>query len=323
LPDEAVVWAFEPAAVGFEFVVEEIVVGAWRCGDVGGVFGRLRRLGGFGERAGAGGFGFAEPEGAFAFEEFFFGGEFSFGGGEFGFGGFALETSFGEGEFGFALGEGVALGGEFFRGGALRGGWWGSGRGWLGGGGGRGFSAAGEGEGERGEGGQRGFHGKRQGGAGDETRGACRIFNWMGSELSVEGHGEDFHGVEGFGGVWFGAEVETDLGETADVAHGDEVGGGGGDVVGLEGAEGGGGFGFVDVVGAGAAAAGIAVGDFAESDVRDLAEEGARGAADALGVAEVAGVVVGDAERAGGRGDGREAEAEEVGRDVFDFGGEG
>ena len=259
MPDEAVVGAFEPAAVGFEFVVEEIVVGAWRGGDVGGVFGRLRRFRGFRERAGVGGFGFAEPEGAFAFEEFFFGGEFGFGGGEFGFGGFALETCFGEGEFCFALGEGFALGGEFFRGGALGCGWGGSRWGWLGGGGRWGFSAAGEGEGECGEGGQRGFHGKRQGGACDETQGACRIFNPMGSELSVEGHGEDFHGVEGFGGVWFGAEVETDLGETADVAHGDEVGGGGGDVSGLEGTEGGGGFRFVDVVGAGAAAAGIAV----------------------------------------------------------------
>lgn len=205
----------------------------------------------------------------------------------------------------------------------MRGGWGWSGRGWLGGGRSRGFFATGECEGERGEGGERGFHGRRQGGSGGETRGACRIFNWMGSELRVEGHGEDFHGVEGFGGVWEGAEVETDLGETADVAHGDEVGGGGRDVVGLQGAEGGGGFGFVDVVGAGAAAAGIAVGDFAESDVRDLAEEGARGAADALGVAEVAGVVVGDAERAGWGWDGREAETEEEGGDVFDFGGEG
>jgi hypothetical protein len=125
-------------------------------------------------------------------------------------------------------------------------------------------------------------------------------------------------------------EVGAELGEAADVAGGDHRGAGADDGAGFVGAETGGDFGLVDVVGTGAAAAEIRVGDFEEFEIGDGAEELARFVEDALGVGEMAGVLVGDAARGLHRGEGSEgAEAREEGGDVADamakffrFGGE-
>ena len=97
-------------------------------------------------------------------------------------------------------------------------------------------------------------------------------------------------------GDWFSMflEVGLDLGETADIASGDEVGVGGEDVLGFLFAEGVGDFGLVDVVGAGGAAAEVGVGYLGEGGARDHFEQIAGLGGDALGVGEVAGVVVGD-----------------------------
>ena len=112
---------------------------------------------------------------------------------------------------------------------------------------------------------------------------------------------QDLHGV--FYGDAFSGEVGAELGHAADVSGGDELCAGVEDGLGFGDAEAGGDFGLVDVVGSGAAAAEVGVGEFGEFEGWDGGEEGAGFVADALGVGEVAGVLVGDAAiLAGGTG---------------------
>ena len=105
---------------------------------------------------------------------------------------------------------------------------------------------------------------------------------------------QDLDGVED--GEWFPlfCEMGFDLGHAADVSGGDEVGTCGDDVLGLLLTKGGGDGGLIDVVGSGRAAAEMGIGDFCDGDAGDHSQEFTWLGGDALGVGEMAGIVVGD-----------------------------
>lgn len=123
-------------------------------------------------------------------------------------------------------------------------------------------------------------------------------------------------------GVALAAEAGHKLEEAAGVGGDDGRGVGVEEVGGLAIAEFVGRFGMEEVVDAGGTAAHGRLGDLGDLEARDRGEEGAGFEEDALGVPEVAGVVVGDAEREGVAGGKGRKLSEELG-DVATAGGKG
>ena len=114
-------------------------------------------------------------------------------------------------------------------------------------------------------------------------------------------------------------EAALDLQVTTRVGGGDDLGTGGCEVADLAVLQPRRGVGLGDVVDAGAAAAPLGLGAFAEFDAGEGFEDGAGLGADFLAVAEVAAFVVGDCAGGGGGGGFTEADFDEVLVDVAEF----